>query len=722
MPLQLVTHDERMHAVSEFGRSLAKILDFENCIDGVAHWPSIGVALQERRNNLPDPRQVRNFNLCTDMMKNAFSSWLVANRIYCLQKLDSTAFITLSPFWKEPIFTHYTHFKAKVKCHQFGALGLQIFNTVKASLLEWLYRCDEIMSLLHDDDRQPEGLDYIPIEPIEATAQEVEMLSDTDTNSLRHAFHSTLRGLAHLLATHIVMDPKEVTRQMEKLNEVDKDAVAGGLMGERVGGLEDDIMKVESALPSSPSAPLEADAKRATLPPRIKCIRDADTFREFGQRLLINTAFDSIDLFKAQIVLITHLRTLCRSLTNLICSSSKLFDMDYLSPEVIAILRIKFDDIASEVMHPSAEFALHLAKEEGELTTNNLGLHRKSLGEALRADPKERLERVVAYMKIYGKRLGKVCSRSIKAMEAWEMPYVDSLPVTILVCEQTKPQAHEVPYCSSVARRTHMSFFAPDQRVRKRHRIDTYTLRLVRISTMLVTMMKAECFHAGTFPVRAVRDVAKRECDVADCVYKLCLLHLQNFWAPGMELVTAIHSVLDPSSDVADQVDDALIGLSGISTLQLEGLFNVRRPTFYSVKQDLHDAIHSNLSKKVLYAYHALGSDIGMVVLNRIKRRRSMVSWLPHETRDPLAEALWRHPAVCAWLRSGGARVRQLRIAAKEVSKTSVGGRAVMELVNAAPAMVKFGRVYDPATKRKSSAKFYNFDSLLLAKFLKLTV
>jgi hypothetical protein len=717
MPLQVVSCDERVYAVSEFGRSLAKILDFENCIDGVAHWPSIGVALQERRNNLPDPKQVRNFNLCTDMMKNAFSSWSVANRIHRLQKLDPTAFITLSPFWKEPIFTHHTHFKAKVKCHQFGALGLQVFNTVKASLLEWLYRCDEIMSLLHDGDRQPEGLDYIPLEPIATTAEEVEMVSDTDTNSLRHAFHSTMRGIAHLLTTHIVMDPKEVTRQMEKLNEADKDVVAGGM-----GGLEDDAMEVESTPSSLPFATSQADAKRATLPPRIKCIRDADTFREFGQRLLINTAFDSIDLWKAQIVLITHLRTLCRSLTNLICYSSKLFDVLSPSPEVIAILRIKFDDIASEVMHPSAEFALHLAKEEGELATNNLGLHRKSLGEALRADPKERLERVVAYMKIYGERLGKVCSRTIKTMEAWEMPYVDSLPVTILVCGKTKPQVHEVPYCGAVARRTHMSFFAPEQRVRKRNRIDAYTLRLVRISTMLVTMMKAECFHAGTFPVRAVRDVAKRECDVADCVYKLCLLHLQNFWAPGMELVTAIHSVLDPSSDVADQVDDALIGLSGVSTLQLEGLFNVRRPTFYSVKQDLHDAIHSNLTKKVNYAYHALGSDIGMVVLNRIKRRRSLVSWLPHETRDPLAEALWRHPAVCAWLRSGGARVRQLRIAAKEVSKTSVGGRAVMELVTAAPAMVKFGRVYDPTTKRKSSAKFYNFDSLLLAKFLKLTV
>jgi hypothetical protein len=703
MPLQVVSRDEREYAVSEFGLALAKILDFKNSIGGVDHWPSIGVALQERRNNVPDPRQVRNFNLCTDMMKNAFSSWSVANRIHRLQKHDPTAFITLSPFWKDPIFTHHTHFKAKVKCHQFGALGLQIFDTVKASLLEWLYRCDEIMSLLHDDDRQPEGLNYVLFEPVEATAEEVEMLSDTDTNSLRHAFHRKMEGLAHLLATHVVMDPKEVTRQMKQRNEEDDN--------------KGNEMEVESL-----SVQLEADAKRATLPPSIKCIRDADTFREFGQRLLINTTFDSIDLFKAQIVLITHLRTLCRGLTNFIDSSFKLFDIDSPSSDVIAILRTKFDDIASEVMHPSAEFALHLAKEEGELATNNLGLHRKSLAEALRSDPKERLQRVVAYMNIYGKRLGKVCLRTIKAMEAWEMPYVDSLPVTILVCGNTKPQAHEVPYCSAVARRTHMSFFAPDQRVRKRHRIDAYTLRLVRISTMLVTVMKAGCFHAGTFPVRAVRDVAKRECDVADCVYKLCLLHLQNFWAPGMELVTAIQSVLDPSSDVADEVDDALIGLSGISTLQLEGLFNVRRPTFYSVRQDLHDAIHSNLTKKVIYDYHALGSDIGMVVLNRIKRRRSMVSWLPHETRDPLAEALWRHPSVCAWLRAGGARVRQLRIASNEVSKSSVGGRAIMELVSSAPKMVKFARPYDPTTKKKGSAKLYCFDSLLLAKFLRLTV
>lgn len=685
MSVQPVSNEQRQHAVSAFGRTLAGILDIQHDIDGVVHWPSIGHALQERRNNLPDVRQVQNFNMCTSMMAKAFESWSVANRIYCLQLRDPNAFITLTPFWKETMFTHTTHFKAKVKTHRFGGLGYQIFSVIKASLLSWLYTCDAEMSKLHDDDLQTEGVDYVPLDPIEPTAAELKLLTDTNTSSQRHAFHSTMRGIAHLLTARIVMDPREVERQL-----------AGAETSQQTADAVSPQTETDQSRPS-----------RAQLPPRITSIRDANTFCELGQRLLVNTTFETIELFHAQIVLITHLRTLCRDLT---------------SEKATAILRVKFDDIAAEVAHPSPEFAHELAKEEGVLGDSNLGLHRKWLATSLRAAPEDRLERVTSYMEMYAERLRKVCHRTVKAMEAWQIPFSDSLPNMVLVCCDAKPEAHEVPYCSAVARRRHMAFYVPDKAVRKRHRADAYTLRLVRICTMLVTMVKAQCFYEGCFPVRAVRSVARQECDVADCVYKLCMLHIQNFWGTGMELVSAMSAVSDPSSEVADAVDDAIVALSGVSTLHLEGLFNVRRPTFYGIRDELHEAIHANLIHKIARGYHAVGSDIGPIVLKRIKRRRSMVSWLPHETRDPLVEALWRHPAVRAWVRAGGARVRQLRIAANEVSAKSVGGRAVLELVASAPSMIKYNRAYDPSTRKKSAAKTYNFDSLLVARFLKLAI
>jgi hypothetical protein len=532
---------------------------------------------------------------------------------------------------------------------------------------------------------------YEITEPIEPTPDEVELLTATDTGSQRHAFHSTMRGIAHLLATHIVMDPDEVARQLEQGKA-----------------------NMEEVVDAPLTKPVDA-TKRAPLPPRLTHIEDENTFRDFSQRLMVNTSFESIDLFKAQIVILTHLRTLCRELVSA--------DINLpISAKTTAILRVKFDDVAAEVAHPSPEFAVELTKEEGVVSNDNLGLHRQWLADALRSEPEDRLERVMVYMKRFGAKLDKACTRAIRVLGKWKMPFVDDLPTRVLVVCNSLPAENEVPYCSAVARRTHMRFYVPDKAVRKRHRIDAYTLRLVRLSTMLVTMVKAQCFHPGTFPVRAVKDVAKRESDVADCVYKLCLLHIQSFWGTGMELVSALSDVADPSSDVSKAVDDALVSLSNVSTLELEGLFNVRRPTFYGIKEELHDAIHANLITKVAYGYHALGSDIGPIVLKRLKRRRSLVSWLPHETRDPLVEALWRHPALCAWLRAGGARQRQLRIAAKEVSPSSVGGRAILELVASAPKMVKYGRAYDASTKKKGSAKVYQFDSLLLAKFLRLTV